>query len=381
MNEAIAAKFELPQTSSRLQSLEGLRGLAALLVFFVHFNQAFGGRLPAGSLLRSAIEAAGTIGHTGVDIFFALSGFLMYGIVLSRRFAPGSYISRRVQRLYPTFGAILFLYILFSYAAPRFSKIPSSTSVAVPWLLENLAMLPGVFPIRPLITVAWSLSYEWLFYLLLPALIIGLRLRQWQPRQRAGFFASFAVLWILGSRYFQLSLNYDRFAMFMAGILVWELIHAWGPGNSLMWWGELAAMAGFVVNLGWIAFASSPNGPTLRTYTPSLFVSCSALLLFTVHHDGILWRALSCRQLRWVGNMSYSYYLVHGMVIHGIRVAVGLRPGDVLSSWAVIGLLAGCELAALAGSVALYLGVEHRLSIAPRLRSARRLSGEVASVS
>ena len=358
-----------------------MRGFAALLVFFVHFNQAFGGRLPAGSLLRSTIEAAGAIGHTGVDIFFALSGFLMYGIVLSRRFAPGSYISRRVQRLYPTFGAIFFLYVLFSFAAPRFSKIPPSMSDAVPWLLENLAMLPGVFPIRPLITVAWSLSYEWLFYLLLPALMIGLRLRQWQPWQRAGFFASFAVLWILGSRYFQLSLNYDRFAMFMAGILVWELIHSWEPGNRLMRWGELAAMAGFVVNLAWIAYASSPDGPTLRTYTPSLFVSCSALLLFAIHHDGILWRALSCRQLRWVGNMSYSYYLTHGMIIKGIRAAMGLHSGDVLSSWAVIGLLAGCELAALAGSVALYLAVEHRLSIAPRLRSARLVSGEVASVS
>ena len=240
-------------------------------------------------------------------------------------------------------------------------------------------MLPGIFPIRPLITVAWSLSYEWLFYLLLPAMVMGLRLRQWQPWQRAGFFASFAVLWIFGSRYFNLTLNYDRFAMFMAGILVWELVHGWEPGNSLMRWGELAAMAGFVANLAWIAYASSPHGPTLRTYTPSLFVSCSILLLCAVHHDGILRRVFSWRQLRWVGNMSYSYYLTHAAVIKGIRSAMGLHLRGVLSSWAVIGLLAGCELAVLAGSVALYLAVEHRFSIAPRLRSARLVSSKVAS--
>ena len=358
-----------------------MRGLAALLVFFVHFNQAFGWRLPAGSSLRSAAAAAGAIGHTGVDIFFALSGFLMYGIVLSRRFAPGSYLSRRVQRLYPTFGAFFFFYLLASYAVPRFSKIPPSASDAVPWLLENLAMLPGIFPIRPMITVAWSLSYEWLYYLLLPAMVLGLRLRQWPPLQRAGFFVSFAVLWILGSRYFNLSLNYDRFAMFMAGILVWELIHGWEPGNHLMRWGELAAIAGFAANLAWIAYASSPHGPTLRTYTPSLFVSCSALLLCAVHHDGILWRALSFRQLRWVGNMSYSYYLTHGMIIKGVQSAMRMGPGEVLSSWTVMGLLAGCELAALAGSAVLYLAVEHRFSIAPRLRPAHPVQEKVARAS
>jgi exopolysaccharide production protein ExoZ len=380
VKEGIATKFELPQASGRLQSLEGMRGFAALMVFFVHFNQAFGVRLAAGSPLRSAFAAAGAIGHTGVDIFFALSGFLMYGIVLSRRFAPGSYFSRRVQRLYPTFGAIFFIYLLASYAVPRYSKIPPAASDAVPWLLENLALLPGIFPILPLITVAWSLSYEWLFYLLLPAMVIGLRLRQWQPRQRAGFFASFAVLWILGSRYFDLTLNYDRFAMFMAGILVWELVHGWEPSNSLMRWGERAAIAGFVTNLAWIGYASSPYGPTLGTYTPSLFVSCSALLLCAVHHDGILRRALSWRQLRWVGNMSYSYYLTHATIIKGIRFAMGLHSRDVLSFWAVIGLLAGCELAVLVGSVALYLAVEHRFSIAPPLRSARLVSGKVASV-
>ena len=130
------------------------------------------------------------------------------------------------------------------------------------------------------------------------------------------------------------------------GNLVWELVHSWEPGSSLMRWGELAAIAGFVANLAWIAYASSPHGPTLWTYTPSLFVSSSALLLCAVHHDGILWRVLSWRQLRWVGNMSYSYYLTHGMIIKGIRSAMRMRPGEVLSSWTVIGLLAGCELAA-----------------------------------
>ena len=121
VREGIAAKFELPQASSRLQSLEGMRGLRRCWCSLFTLT-AFGGgcrRVPPGP------AAAGAIGHTGVDIFFALSGFLMYGIVLSRRFAPGSYLSRRVQRLYPTFGAIFFFYLLASYATPPNFKNPA----------------------------------------------------------------------------------------------------------------------------------------------------------------------------------------------------------------------------------------------------------------
>jgi peptidoglycan/LPS O-acetylase OafA/YrhL len=55
--------------------MEGLRGFSALLVFFVHFNDRCGA-LAADSGLRAALEFAGPFGHCGVDVFFALSGFI-----------------------------------------------------------------------------------------------------------------------------------------------------------------------------------------------------------------------------------------------------------------------------------------------------------------
>lgn len=370
----IAAKFEFSQASHRMQCLEGMRGVAALLVFFVHFRQAFGGGAGNG-LLRYAA----TIGHAGVDLFFALSGFLVYGIVLKRTFAFWSYFGRRIQRLYPTFAAVFLIYILVSSTVPQVSKFSRTASFSALWLLENLAMLPGVFPIKPLITVAWSLSYEWLFYLLLPAVVAGLRLRQWTPRRRTWFFAGCVVLTVALCRSLNLSLNYDRFAMFLAGILVWEWIHQWQPGHRLPRWGEWLAMAGFAASLAWIGQGSSPNGPALRTYTPVLWLSSSALLVCTIHSGGILQRVFSWKPFRWTGNMSYSYYLSHGMIIRGIQIATGLPSRNHLSPWLLAGLWAGCEVAALAGSVGLYLLVEYPYSIGPRFRPAQPVVSQLGA--
>src|SRR3569833_3393188 len=75
--------------------------------------------------------------------------------------------------------------------------------------------------IEPLITVAWSLSYEFFYYLLVPLVIALSAMRRWQPRQRITFlvFASatgFIVAGIYGS--------YVRLLMFVAGMLLYELI-------------------------------------------------------------------------------------------------------------------------------------------------------------
>jgi peptidoglycan/LPS O-acetylase OafA/YrhL len=57
----------------------------------------------------------------------------------------------------------------------------------------NLLMLPGMTRIPAIITVSWSLSYEWFFYLTLPLVIAVFRLRRWNTWQRVAFFVLLAV--------------------------------------------------------------------------------------------------------------------------------------------------------------------------------------------
>src|SRR5207245_126026 len=70
----------------RLLAMEGTRGVAVLLVFCVHYNALFQGYLASGSWPLAVSRYIGTAGHAGVDLFFVLSGFLIYGATI--RHAP-----------------------------------------------------------------------------------------------------------------------------------------------------------------------------------------------------------------------------------------------------------------------------------------------------
>src|SRR5580704_7830585 len=154
--------FEI-ENRDRLLPMEGLRGVAVGLVFLQHYCVQC---LSAGGLSGPTETFAGAFrnfGNYGVELFFVLSGFLIYGIVIRKR--PGfiPFMLRRAQRLYPAFVVALLIAIGADVIRPV-PKIPSSLPDAVIYIGANLAFLPGLFPIEPLFTVIWSLSYEWWFY-------------------------------------------------------------------------------------------------------------------------------------------------------------------------------------------------------------------------
>src|SRR5262249_39236648 len=155
---------ELP-SNRRIIPFEGLRGLAVLLVFFVHFNAAFGDALAHGSAMWTLGRVLWANGNAGVDLFFLLSGYLIYGGLLPKPSGYWKYLARRVEPIYPTFLAVFGIYLALSLAFPAQSKIIEPGRGTVPYLIENLLLLPGVFHIKPIVTVAWSLSYEFAFYL------------------------------------------------------------------------------------------------------------------------------------------------------------------------------------------------------------------------
>lgn len=353
--------------------MEGMRGFAALLVFLVHFRALFG-HYAEGTALVAPVLVLGTFGHTGVDLFFLLSGYLVYGIVISPRFRFWSFFVRRIQRLYPTFLLVLGLYLIIELLLPSRSKLPSLAGNAVLYILSNVLVLPGVFPIQPIIAVAWSLSYEWCFYLVLPLLVGVLAIRRWPWIWRAAFFFALSCV-CFSATYFRFLPN-SRFALFGAGILLWEWLHNESFVRFLPRQGEFVAVALFAMNLLIIGGFSRLQGTSAlmieRTpafYVVSLFFTGSLLTLYAISFDGYLAKAFSWDPLRWVGNMSYSYYLIHGITLVAIQ-AIGFRliHSAQLSAPALALLFLACLVATLVVSTALYLGFEWPLSLAKAQR-------------
>jgi exopolysaccharide production protein ExoZ len=348
--------------------MEGMRGFAALLVFSVHFHSLFE-KFIADRWVYIITKFAASIGHVGVDLFFVLSGFLIYGIILRPQFHFFKYLLRRIRRLYPVFIFVLTIYVILSFAFPEQSKLPDSLKSIFAYLLANLAMLPGMTSIKPIITVAWSLSYEWFLYLMLPMLVSGLAIRKWKHYWRVVFFimvvSFYSVACSLGIG------HHPRLILFAAGMLIWEF----RKSNSMLFrlpkWGEPVASISFIVVLVLIGVSKLNSGPVELIlsrvpgfYSPLLFITLFFLVSYGLFVKGTLCSFFSWTPLRWVGNMSYSYYLIHGLTLQGLNLMLSmLFPGLRLYSFMLfVTLLVGLT-ATIAVSCILYLLIEKPLSI------------------
>ena len=337
-------------------AMEGMRGVAVVLVFFVHFVTLTEGWVLAGSATESVAWALRRFGNTGVDLFFVLSGFLIYGTLIERSRPFIGFMRRRLVRIYPTFLVVFAVYIVLSVLRPDRSRIPEEALAASVYVVQNLLLLPGIFDIEPIITVAWSLSYEVFYYLLIPVVIGLLGLRRWSRSARVIFFSVAAALWLLVSD--QLTGDSIRLVMFVAGILLKEAMDA-GLGRRA---GPLGAPAMILTVLAVLVGDHHGLGGQWRFM--SLFIGYFTLCLAAFGSDSATSRLLSWAPLRWLGNMSYSYYLLHGLVLVVLAVPLGaLMDDSPFGTAAFWWLLAPAFLATLVPSALLFVFVERRFSL------------------
>lgn len=353
--------------------MEGLRGYAVLLVFLVHYVTLASPWIARPSLLAGVADALRTVGNTGVDLFFVLSGYLIYGSLIGRRqdFLP--YFRRRVGRIYPTFSVVFFLYLALSLAVPHESRIPAAPLHAMLFVAQNYLLLAGFGHQPPLVTVSWSLSYEMAYYLAVPLLIAAFKLRQRSARWRIGFFSALLVLAGAGS---VAAGTPVRTIMFLAGVLLHEAMAgqrpgAWIPSARVVALALAAALTVMLLPLPWPALS-----PLIRFggLSSAFFLLCLACFR---HPAGPVGRACSVPAVRWLGNMSYSYYLLHGLALKAaFGVVARAMPPAVASpdgGWLFfIGMLAPMLAWTLLPSAALFLLVERPYSLAPAPASGQK---------
>ena len=352
--------FELDQPGeNRLHSMEGLRGIAVSLVFLVHYTTLVEPWLPAQSAVMALAHALRAMGNTGVDLFFVLSGYLIYGHLIARQRRFASYFARRVKRIYPTFLAVFAIYLALAVALPSADKLPPGRGAAALYVVENLLLLPGLFPIDPLITVAWSLSLEMAFYLATPLLIVALRLHAWPRGYRAALLLAMALA---AGSWYSLGGPGFRWIMFLSGAILAETAPALGGRAA-----ERLALPVFIISLvaTWILREGVAGTGPLRVWI--LFVGFYVVCLGCFTGQGLATRIASWLPLRLFGNISYSYYLIHGLVVTvAFRLLSEIYPprgDDVVLFW---WFLAPTFVASILVGAALFLIVERPLSFAPR---------------
>lgn len=220
-----------------------------------------------------------------------------------------------------------------------------------------------------MITVAWSLSYELFYYLALPTLVALTGMRAWRRRTRVAFFGGllvlFAATWLAGGWLAQ----HGRLSMFVAGIVVYEVLrtdllqkHATRGGEKIV---ALAAGSSMVLMyllqvhhhaVSWLPFVSEQSG---SYQVIALFVGFLGFITFCIGFNGRLARLFAWTPIRWMGNISYSYYLIHGLTLKALAmVSTRVLHPNGHQPWFFWPMLVVCFFATLASSAVLFLNVE-----------------------
>ena len=315
-------------------------------------------------------EALAGYFNYSVEQFFILSGYLIYGAQLRRRQGFGRFVRRRLNRLYPAFLAV-FVPVAAAHLVVGTGKIPAGVAGGA-YLVANVAMLPGLWPMVPLMTVAWTLSYELGFYavlglglLVLPPMADG----RWRV---AGLMAGALVLSGLGVTFGVGGPATGeagvpiRMLAFFAGMLLAEaeLARLRAPPAGLV----LGAIGGSFAMNQWVDMTAVMES---WVHTVALGLLCAACLL----GRNAIGAAMGWTPLRWLGNMSYSYYLVHGFVVAAVLAAArwtGMTTIAIEVVWLAMPVVFAISLVP---GVVLFALVERPWSLAPRGKQGSAGSG------
>jgi exopolysaccharide production protein ExoZ len=373
----LADFYAMPGGQGRTAALEGIRGLAIVLVFFVHYHSLFADYVKSDRVSYGISQFAGLVGHCGVDLFFVLSGFLIYGMLLRSRMPYRQFMRRRIERLYPTFVTVFAAYIVLSFVFPDESKIPSQPLPALWYLVENAALLPGLIHVTPVITVAWSLSYEFAFYAILPVAVYGLSLDSWPPASRVRLIVILGLVYV--ALFIGRPLPQLRASMFFVGMLLHEALISNRFKALLSARGERVVIVFFAAAFPAVYFLLTQHvasGADAITWSvPAVAVlgcSFSAFVAYTAGFDGGLRRILSAAPFRQLGTISYSFYLVHGLTLKAIARLVRYYAPEqaTIMFWC---LLPAAFLTSVASATALFCAVEKPFSLSqPATQLCRR---------
>jgi peptidoglycan/LPS O-acetylase OafA/YrhL len=307
----------------QIKELVGLRGVLSWWVVAGHLAYVFSQRLGELSYNRSA-----------VDVFIVLSGFVIMSLLDTKREPYKPYIIRRFMRLFPIYAIVLTAsaatLVLQQYglsAAPfetertasRIAALVAAQREIIPHMAAHLSMLHGLVPTALISKVdtsivgqAWSISVEWQFYLLAPLVFWGL-LGDWRAKLILALGAG--ILFAM-SKIGPLSSN----DAFIGGSVGWFAV---GIGTYFGFKAREKKRVVSIMILAAVALAALGFG--IRS--PGAVLWSVVMLWLIGWMPGFLRRAITAALTNPValalGNVSYSTYVVHMLVIYLSMAALG----------------------------------------------------------
>ncbi len=345
-----------------LKPLTSLRFIAAFWVLLYHFKDHLGLGMGQFGLVAD--------GYLGVDLFFALSGFILAHVYLTSleggRFGYGGFLKNRIARVYPmhlaALGAMLALFVgatamgagVGSPDAFKWSDLPAHLFMVHAW--GTTSAVGWNFP-------SWSISAEWLAYLLFP-LVAGLVLKakRWSGAVAVGALAlcvfSFWALDNLSAVFPGVGQNFSQMTAqigalrILPSFLLGVALYAFGREHAApkSWAWPIVA-----VSAGWIVAVT-----TLGWWEGLTWFGLAGLLygLAETSRHGVD-APMSGRVFVFLGAASYAMYMIHLPIdivwFHALEKFGVTETSDLVLR---VGAMVGVFVVCIAASMAAYLVIE-----------------------
>lgn len=319
-----------------LVNVQVLRAFAAINVVLFHIiDTSF--RYGMDVRLFAPLEGWGA---NGVDVFFVISGFVMFHTQFLRKSTPLAFMQNRVIRIVPLYWLLTLLFLAIYLVQPSIfrSVVVDGAAIAGSFLFASKIVLDA----NPLVYVGWTLEWEMVFYIIFAACLL---FRSWTMTILATALGLSAVGALTGN---------PIVLEFLFGILCGYAFHHVRLNERLALLVFAAGLAALFLSIGY-RFRDMEVERVWIWGIPAFLI-----ILGAIHA-----RQMKSAILAWLGDASYSIYLVQVFTIPAFykvaeRVLKGVN-GDVVA--------VACLVASVAGGCVLYAMVERPVTNLLRRRS------------
>lgn len=314
--------------SSFNKYIHGARGWAALFVFLSHIGIAGLSDDFFDSISSSLQALKGLLlsGQYGVEVFFMISGYLISASVL-RHNSARSFLLDRMIRIYPAFLPVVILIFVLGPVANYhyFSGVDLFQWIGL--LVANVLFFPGVVPMEAALVVAWSLSYEAVFYL------FSAFYKAFNKRPRI----CWPVILLIAVPFL---FFYPRALFFLAGMLIFFVNRGKTSYASKFAKHSIWSLPVFLVSLHIIQFGNQYGIDVSgfhKVLLGSISLICGYLFFLEIvaQARGLDFLMVS-KAVQFFGTISYSFYIWHTPVIFITKRVFSPIAEDIGSWWAFV---------------------------------------------